>query len=780
MEIGLNHAVSGQNAAAESCANGGGGGDSSSSSLSTSSNSSNSSLKSANSSSIYLQLWHACAGPLTTLPNKGNGVVYFPQGHLEQINSPIDVPSFGLPPQIFCKIVDVQLLANKENDEVYTKLTLLPLPEEKLQEKEEDGGGVTPTRSTPQMFCKTLTASDTSTHGGFSVPRRAAEDCFPPLDYKQQRPSQELVAKDLHGVEWKFRHIYRGQPRRHLLTTGWSIFVSQKNLVSGDAVLFLRGEGGELRLGTRRATRPRNVLPDTTMGNLKSYADTLASVAKAVSTNGTFDVFYSPRSSRADFVVPYEKYKKAVSNMISVGARFKMKFCMDESPERRFSGVVTGVGDMDPYKWANSKWRCLMVRWDEDIGHDHQEQISPWEIDLSTGSFPLLNIQSSPRLKKLCAGLHATPPAADFEESLRSSKVLQGQENVAHVSPLYGRDKMNNSLSFGVQVQPSMHAGFPSNGMMMMGRNTNFVELMRNTHHQPLSTTPYSGFLGSGNNNNNTRFPQVLQGQEICSMRSLTGKTEIGSWAPPRTDHGTSHCNILNMYRTPENPGFYPLGSAGGRNFGFPNPDVYDARVRPGPGPNLGLGPGPARVMPADFNRFPVIPTSVGSGPVEKQVIEPNSSSEKDDGASDSIGSSCKLFGFHLNEAPQLLDAKGLNKRSCTKVHKQGNKVGRAIDLSKMSSYRELFMELEVLFNMEGAFNNPNGIWRLLYTDEENDMMVVGDDPWDEFARIVTKIHIYTAEEVEKLMSSGVISDNTSCLEEPPAVVDTAKSSSVD
>lgn len=29
-------------------------------------------------------------------------------------------------------------------------------------------------------------------------------------DYKQQRPSQELVAKDLHGVEWRFRHIYRG------------------------------------------------------------------------------------------------------------------------------------------------------------------------------------------------------------------------------------------------------------------------------------------------------------------------------------------------------------------------------------------------------------------------------------------------------------------------------------------------------------------------------------------------------------------------------------------
>lgn len=45
---------------------------------------------------------------------------------------------------------------------------------------EEDATKLLP-KSTPHMFCKTLTASDTSTHGGFSVPRRAAEDCFPPL-----------------------------------------------------------------------------------------------------------------------------------------------------------------------------------------------------------------------------------------------------------------------------------------------------------------------------------------------------------------------------------------------------------------------------------------------------------------------------------------------------------------------------------------------------------------------------------------------------------------------
>lgn len=39
----------------------------------------------------------------------------------------------------------------------------------------------TTSKQPTNYFCKTLTASDTSTHGGFSVPRRAAEKVFPPL-----------------------------------------------------------------------------------------------------------------------------------------------------------------------------------------------------------------------------------------------------------------------------------------------------------------------------------------------------------------------------------------------------------------------------------------------------------------------------------------------------------------------------------------------------------------------------------------------------------------------
>lgn len=35
---------------------------------------------------INPELWQACAGPLVNLPAAGTHVVYFPQGHSEQVN----------------------------------------------------------------------------------------------------------------------------------------------------------------------------------------------------------------------------------------------------------------------------------------------------------------------------------------------------------------------------------------------------------------------------------------------------------------------------------------------------------------------------------------------------------------------------------------------------------------------------------------------------------------------------------------------------------------------
>lgn len=788
MEIDLNHAAT--EVEKNECCNGNCGcGVCCLSSSSSSSSSSNSSSPLVT-SSIYLELWHACAGPLTSMPKKGNVVVYFPQGHLEQAaaSSPFssaDTPTFDLQPQILCRVVNVQLLANKENDEVYTRLALLPLPVlagislegKELQEMgvDEEGDGGSPTKSTPHMFCKTLTASDTSTHGGFSVPRRAAEDCFPPLDYKQQRPSQELVAKDLHGVEWRFRHIYRGQPRRHLLTTGWSIFVSQKNLVSGDAVLFLRGEGGELRLGIRRAIRPRNCLPDSIAGNQSSYQAVLSLVANAVSSKSMFRVFYSPRASHPDFVIPYQKYMKSVTSPISIGTRFKMRFGMDDSPERRCSGVVTGIGDLDPYRWPSSKWRCLMVRWDEDIASDHRERASPWEIDPSV-SLPPLGIQSSPRLKKLRTTLQATPPDnpttggggfLDFEESIRSSKVLQGQENVGFVSPHYGRDKVNRPLDF--EMQSHAHQSLASAGK----EKANFSEFMR---AQPAS---YTGFVESD------RFPKVLQGQEICPLRSFAEKADFnyGGWGKPNLGS-----NVFNMYHRPK-PNFYPLALEGVRNLYFPYSDIYKAGQDPVmraystnfPQESVPFNHSSIRnVVIGDEVRKPGLPTTQKLPEIISTLptLERNQENQTDD-TFDGTVAGCKLFGFPLTTEIPTLNSQILNKRSCTKVHKQGNLVGRAVDLSRLYSYGDLLIELERLFSMEGLLQDPDKGWQVLYTDSENDVMVVGDDPWHEFCSVVSKIHIYTQEEVEK-MTVGMISDDTqSCLEEAPAIMDVPNSPSV-
>ncbi|EFJ33538.1 hypothetical protein SELMODRAFT_438973 [Selaginella moellendorffii] len=341
-----------------------------------------------NTNALDSEVWHACAGPLVCLPRVGDRVVYFPQGHIEQVaastnqSADMQMPHYNLPSQIYCRLLNLTLGADRETDEVFAQMTLVPENEQGDQSIDtEDELSPCPKRKL-SMFCKNLTSSDTSTHGGFSVPRRAAEECLPPLDYQQSPPAQELVAKDLHGVEWKFRHIYRGQPRRHLLTTGWSVFVSQKKLVAGDAVLFLRGDNGELRIGVRRAVRQQNsVTSSSLLSSHSMHLGVLAAAAHAVSTKTMFTIFYNPRASPAEFVVPYHKYVKAFTHNLSVGMRFKMRFETEESSERRYMGTITGVGDIDSDRWINSKWRCLQVGWDEQTANERQERVSPWEIE---------------------------------------------------------------------------------------------------------------------------------------------------------------------------------------------------------------------------------------------------------------------------------------------------------------------------------------------------------------------------------------------------------------
>ncbi|CAM6045332.1 unnamed protein product [Sphagnum compactum] len=353
------------------------------------------------------ELWHACAGPLISLPPVNSLVVYWPQGHLEQVANCTPqavvqppIPQYNLPPHILCRLTDITLMAHPDTDKLYAQMDLTPVREsEKPLVSEEPPPAAKRKRNS---FCKTLTASDTSTHGGFSVPRRAAEECLPELDYTMNPPCQELVAKDVHGVEWKFRHIYRGHPRRHLLTTGWSVFVSSKRLVAGDSVLFLRGENEQLRLGVRRAPKQQQDAPSMVVSNQSTHIGVLATAAHAAMEKLRFSVIYHPSTCLSEFVIPYHKYVKAINSTASVGMRFKMRFESADLTERRYAGTITGIGDVDPVRWPNSYWRSLKVEWDESAASERQERVSLWEIEPfnSVAILPPLSLGQNPSQKR--------------------------------------------------------------------------------------------------------------------------------------------------------------------------------------------------------------------------------------------------------------------------------------------------------------------------------------------------------------------------------------------
>ncbi|XP_023770043.1 auxin response factor 19 [Lactuca sativa] len=370
--------------------------------MKTPANSSGSSLTTANPGEvgeknrlINPELWQACAGPLVNLPAAGTHVVYFPQGHSEQVAASMkkdvdaQIPNYpNLQSKLLCILHNVTLHADTETDEVYAQMTLQPVPSFDKEALLRSDLLMKAHKPQTEFFCKTLTASDTSTHGGFSVPRRAAEKIFPPLDFSMQPPAQELVARDLHDNVWTFRHIYRGQPKRHLLTTGWSLFVSGKRLFAGDSVLFIRDEKQQLLLGIRRANRQPANLSSSVLSSDSMHIGILAAAAHAAANNSPFTVFYNPRASPSEFVIPLAKYYKSVcSNQISLGMRFRMMFETEESGTRRYMGTITGISDLDGVRWKNSQWCNLQVGWDEATAGERRNRVSVWEIEPVTAPF---------------------------------------------------------------------------------------------------------------------------------------------------------------------------------------------------------------------------------------------------------------------------------------------------------------------------------------------------------------------------------------------------------
>ncbi|CAH2079538.1 unnamed protein product [Thlaspi arvense] len=251
-------------------------------------------------------------------------------------------------------------------------------------------------RYVTNYFCKTLTATDTSTHGDFSVPRRPTEKVSPPLDYSHKLPAREVMVRDLHDNKWKFWHIFRGQPKGHLLNTCWSVFVNTKRLVTGDSVHFIWNDKNQLLLGIRRASRPQTVM----------LSSVLLTDTHVAATNSRFTISYNPRygfeipyectfvlASPSEFVIPLAKYVKAVYHTcVSVAE------CPKESLFNvKYMDTITGICDLDPTPSTNSHW--WSVGSDKLTGGERQPRVSLWQIEPLT-TFPMYPSPFPLRLKR--------------------------------------------------------------------------------------------------------------------------------------------------------------------------------------------------------------------------------------------------------------------------------------------------------------------------------------------------------------------------------------------
>ncbi|CAH1424453.1 unnamed protein product [Lactuca virosa] len=333
---------------------------------------------------LHTQLWHECAGLTVKVPRVGDKVFYFPQGHLQQVEVYMkqegmsDIPSYGLPSKILCKVVCVQLKAEVDTDEVFAQITLIP-------DFEEPKGSTF--RSVPQKipatsFRKKLTPSDVIKQGGCNLHKKHVDQTFPPLDMSQDAPSQELFAKDLHGKIWNFHHICRGVPKRHILTTGWGKFVSAKRLVVGDTCIFLRGQN-RLYVGVQRAVRLNKLSTDLSCVNMQHGI--LLTALEAINTRTEFTVYYHPRISPSGFIVAYNDFMESLKVNFSPETRVEM--VLDEGGEepefnlKKFSGIIIGKEDVDPSRWPESEWHCLKVCWHGTASGDvPPKRVSPWSI----------------------------------------------------------------------------------------------------------------------------------------------------------------------------------------------------------------------------------------------------------------------------------------------------------------------------------------------------------------------------------------------------------------
>ncbi|ONK66061.1 uncharacterized protein A4U43_C06F3760 [Asparagus officinalis] len=829
---------------------------------------------------INSELWHACAGPLVSLPPVGSLVVYFPQGHSEQVaasmHKEIDsIPSYpSLPSKLICVLLSVTRHADAETDEVYAQMTLQPVNKYDKEGLLASEMGLKQNKHPAEFFCKTLTASDTSTHGGFSVPRRAAEKIFPPL----------------------------------VIIFVQCICLSISN--RGYHFLYIRDDKSQLLLGIRRANRQQPALASSVLSSDSMHIGILAAAAHAAANNSPFTIFYNPRTSPSEFVVPLAKYNKSMYTQVSLGMRFRMMFETEESGVRRYMGTITGINDLDHVRWKNSQWRNLQVGWDESTATERRTRVSLWEIEPVTTPFyicpppffrpkfpkqpgipdddsdvenafkramPWLNddfsmkspqssvfpglslvqwmaMQQNPQLIPSTSQPSFIPSISqDSLSNDSTSKILNFQSHSSLVPSLQFPPKQQIQQSDQFQQLPISwnqqqqqqnphHHQQQQNSVHLLQQQQQQQHLQRALSEASMELKqpkPSNNQIPSLNQLQNQNLqmpvlskpgnqlqqpssqqvsPQVFQFQQQQQQLQLQLLQRLQQQQPPSefipqtqsqicnqipannlmchqksqilarahsniTEPDAPSCSTSVSPRIQEEEALPPMDSLlqeirtkpesrlkhherresdqldassatsfcldGSANDCFPFPPVSldnDVQIG-GVSNNDGLLPDVmmSRGFGSSFGNQREVDTEISTAAISSQsfgvadmTFRPGCSN--DAGINENGILSRGIWG----NQPQRM-------RTYTKVQKRGS-VGRSIDVTRYRGYDDLRQDLARMFGIEGQLEDPHRTdWKLVYVDHENDILLVGDDPWEEFVTCVQSIKILSAAEVQQL-----------------------------
>lgn len=672
------------------------------------------------------QLWHACAGGMVQMPPVNSRVFYFPQGHAEHACGPVDFRSCQrIPPYILCRVSAIKFMADPETDEVYAKIKLIPVSNNEPDLDNDDGtAGIhsNEIQDKPASFAKTLTQSDANNGGGFSVPRYCAETIFPRLDYSADPPVQTILAKDVHGKTWKFRHIYRGTPRRHLLTTGWSTFVNHKKLVAGDSIVFLRAENGDLCVGIRRAKRGIGGGPEVTSGwngncvtpyggfsaflredDNKLMRNGIGNVNGSSSNNGNnlmgkgkvrpeyvieaatlaanrqpFQVVYYPRASTPEFCVKASMVKAALQIRWCSGMRFKMAFETEDSSRISwFMGTISSVQVSDPLYWPDSPWRLLQVTWDEPDLLQNVKRVSPWLVEL-VSNMPAIHLSpfSPPRKKS------RLPQQPDF--------------------PLDGQLPM------------------PSFSGNLLGPNSPFGCLPENTP---------AGMQGA----RHAHYGLSLSDLHLNKLQSGLFPAGFPPFDRAATPTRTSNSPILQKPSMSENISCLLTMSHSTQ----PSKKADDLKT-----PQLVLFGKPIlteQQMSHSCSSDTVSPVLTGNSSSEGNLDKMTNFSDGSGSALQQPGlperSFCEVFQWYKDSRQETKP--NLETGHC-KVFMESEDVGRTVDLSLLGSYDEMYKKLADMFGIE----NAEALSHMLYRDVTGAVKHIGDEPFSDFMKTARRLTI--------------------------------------